>query len=434
MTTGAQTRALLDRARAFIERFIVLSDENALIALSLFVLHTWAIEAAIATPYIVVVSPEKRSGKTRLLEVLALLVREPWHSAGASEAAIFRKIEAVRPTLLLDETDAIFGSRTERTEPLRALLNAGNRRGASVTRIVGSKFEPRDFSVFCPKVLAGIDTGRLPETIVDRAVVLRMHRCHPGERVERLRLRLVESEAARLKDDLQAWASKAIDHLRDALPELPDELGDRAADAWEPLLAIADLAGDDWPGRTRTVAVESSTSADGDEIGRGTQLLAAARGAMNGAERITTADLQEIINADDSLPFGGWNESKGIDPRSLARLLKPYGIKSRTIRIGEVTAKGYHARDFEDAWERYLPSARASQASQPPHPVHRPSTEPHHHSDVTNVTDVTAPARGATVAVSGVCAYPSHAEHWHPHPLTERVICWRCHPPATGSS
>lgn len=422
----SETSDLLDRVGVFLDRFVVLPGESARIAVVLFVMHTWALEAATTTPYLVVASPERRSGKTRLLEVLALLVREPWHCASASPAAIFRKIEAVEPTLLLDETDAIFGAHTERTEPLRALLNAGNRRGASVTRIVGSKHEVADFSSFCAKVLAGIDTGRLPETIEDRAVILRMQRRRPNERVERLRSRLVGPQATALTNDLEGWATVAIPCLSDALPELPDELGDRAADAWEPLLAIADLAGGAWPVHARSAAVALSAATDGNEVGHGTQLLGALRHAMRGIDVSATADLLKAINADERLPFGGWRDGKGIDARTLARLLRPYGVRPRTVRTGETTAKGYHAHDLADAWARYLSPSQASQAS----PAHqRPPRGSHEHSDVTDVTDVTNGGEAAS-RTGDVCAYRGHGEHWRPHPNTGRIVCWRCHPPA----
>jgi hypothetical protein len=389
------TGALLERIGAFVARFVVLPSVEAGTALALFTLHTWAIEAAQATPYMVVVSAEKSSGKTRLLEVVALVVREPWHAASTTEAALFRKIEQAEPTLLLDEIDAIFGSNTERTEPLRACLNAGNRRGASVARCVGkgTKMEVKDFSVFSCKVLAGIDTGKLPETIQDRAVMLRMKRRRAGEHVERLRYRFAVEEVAPLRADLEAWAAGAVEELRDAIPELPDELGDRQADAWEPLFAIADLAGGDWPTRARAAAVELSATADGDEVGRGTQLLAGIRSALDGREVITTAELLEAINAADELPFGAWRDGKGLDARTLARLLKPYGSKPRTVRIGQETAKGYHAADLADLFARYLYPSEASRPSPASHadqPSPKKSPEkPHGDSDVTGVTDVT---------------------------------------------
>ena len=433
---SVQVSALLDGVGDFVDRFVVLPCESAKWVIALFVLHTWAFEAAHATPYLVVASAEKRSGKTRLLEVLRLLVREPWYTASTSEAALFRKIEQSVPTLLLDEVDAIFGAQPERTEPLRAVLNAGNRRGAKVARVVGhaAKMEPQDFSVFCPKVLAGIDTGRLPETIQDRAVVLHMKRRRQGEQVERLRYRRADEEATTLRNELMAWASAAIEGLRDFDPELPDELDDRAADAWEPLFAIADLAGSDWRTRANAAAIELSVTRDGDEVSRGTQLLAAIRNAMSGADVITTASLLMAINADETLPFGGWREGKGIDARTLARLLKPYGAKPGTVRIGPATAKGYYAADLADAWDRYLPPSAASQASQPSHGPQQSSRSQCVSRDVTAVTDVTDMAKmarllGVDDGGAPPCAYTAHSPTWQAHPSTGRVICWRCHPP-----
>ena len=63
------------------------------------------------------------------------------------------------------------------------MLNAGNRRGCYVVRGTQDG-EPQKFSTFCPKVLAGIDNGRLPDTIRDRAIVLAIERTAAGERVD----------------------------------------------------------------------------------------------------------------------------------------------------------------------------------------------------------------------------------------------------------
>jgi 5S rRNA maturation endonuclease (ribonuclease M5) len=423
-----QAADLLDRVRALVGRFVVLPGEDATVAVALFVLHTWALDAAHATPYLVIVSPEKQTGKSRLLEVLALVVREPWHTASTSEAALFRKIERDAPTLLLDEIDATFGSNTERTEPLRAALNAGNRRGVTATRCVGqgANIETRDFSVFCPKVLAGIDTGRLPETIRDRAIVLHMKRRHGGERLERLRARFAEQECEPLVSALREWAAVGVDTLRDADPDLPDALSDRAADAWEPLLAIADLAGGAWPRMARTAALALSGAGDADEMSRGAKVLAAARDLMGGREAIATAELLEAINADEDLPFGAWRDGKGLDPRSLARILKSYDVKPRVLRIGDETPRGYRAEDLRDAWLRYLPPplSEAQQAQQAQHGDDPPHENPRKHGDVADVADVAL----VTGIEGGVADRPDPTQekpHQQAEPgesLTERVM------------
>src|ERR1700681_358761 len=179
--------------------------------------------------------------------------------------------------------------------------------------------------------------------------MLHMKRRRDGEHVERLHYRLAVEETEPLRVQLEAWAAAAIDLLRKALPELPEELSDRAGDGWEPLFAIADLAGGDWPARARAAAITLSAASDADEVGWGTQLLVATRQAMGMADVASTAELLAAINADETMPFGGWSEGKGIDARTLARMLKPYGVKPRTVRIGQDTAKGYHAADLIDA-------------------------------------------------------------------------------------
>lgn len=123
---------ILDEIAAFIERFVILS-RSELLVISLWVAHTWAFEASDATPYLAVTSPEKRSGKTRLLEILELLVRGPWRTGRVTPAALYRKVESDCPTLLLDEWDATARGSQEFTETLRGILNAGHRRNGKVS-------------------------------------------------------------------------------------------------------------------------------------------------------------------------------------------------------------------------------------------------------------------------------------------------------------
>ncbi len=212
----ALLRAVVDVVR----RYVVLPGDEERDALALFVAHTYAIDGAHATPYLLIKSPEKRSGKTRLQEVLELLVCRPWRVTAASEAAMYRKIAGDRPTLLLDEIDAIFGTFSERTEPIRALLNAGNRPGATVARCVGQRGdEVRDFNVYCAKALAGIDNGqRIPDTIRDRSITIAMRRKTVAERVRPFRFRSAKAETDTLRDQLEGWGERAVEALVGATP------------------------------------------------------------------------------------------------------------------------------------------------------------------------------------------------------------------------
>jgi hypothetical protein len=375
--------SLLDEVAVFVRRYVVLTEAQAW-TVALWVAHTWTFDAVETTPYLAISSAEKRSGKTLLLDVLELLVCGPWRAVTPTEAAVFRKIEADRPTLLLDEYDTIFNPRRDgTTEGLRAILNAGYRAGTPVARCVGegSRMHVRDFQVFCPKALAGI--GELPDTVRDRSIVLRLRRRAPDESVACFRRRDAAAAAAPLHEALEAFATpEVIAVLRDARPCLPDGLDDRAADGWEPLVAIADLASGTWPARARAAAVELSTGEQREDDSIGVRLLADIRRVFDDkrVDRLATAQLIQALCADKEAPWDGWSHGKPLTPRPLARLLVQYGVRSRTIRLDDShTPKGYHRDQFEDAWSRYLPLLPAVDAPHPPQPAPAQGLRPIEH-------------------------------------------------------
>jgi hypothetical protein len=355
--------ALLDRVAEFIRRFVVLRNEHQAVALALWIAHTHAFEAADSTPYPLITSPEKRSGKSLLLEVLELLVARGWYVSGVSEAVVFRKINKDRPTLLLDEVDAIFGVREERTEPLRALINSGSRRNGKVARCVGPNHDVEDFSVFCPKCLAGIETGRLPETIRDRSIPIRVQR-KLDEVVERFRFRTVSTEAADLREELSRWGEENVAILYELFPPLPDDLNDRAAEGWEPLLAIADNAGGEWPTKGRKAAVALCADVEVEDDSFGVQLLTDLKRIWDPDEvgyTLSSAAICDALTSSDDGPWRTWGRNRkvpGFSPRDLAQHLRRYGIRPKTVRLGgDATAKGYQHGQFTDAWSRYLPQS-----------------------------------------------------------------------------
>jgi len=236
--------SLIETIAAYLRRYVVFQSEAQVLALSLWVIHTHAFDAADATPYPLITSPEKRSGKSRLLEVLEPIVARGWFISEPSHAVLFRKIAQDMPTVLLDEVDALFGTYVEQTEPIRSAINSGSRRGGVVPRCVGPNHDVVDFPVFSPKCLAGIDNGRLPDTILDRAIPIGLHR-KLDEPIERFRRGRARREAEGIVPQIGAWVEQHVAALADAEPDLPDELDDRAAEGWEPLLAIADALGEE---------------------------------------------------------------------------------------------------------------------------------------------------------------------------------------------
>lgn len=347
---------LLSDIQKMITKYVVLTPQQA-DAVALWVAHTWTFEAAETTPYLSITSPEKRSGKTRLLETLERLVRKPWFTGRTSAAALYRKVDKELPTLLLDEIDATLKGDKDLSETLRGILNTGHRNGGAVTITVGqgSHFDVRDFSTFCPKAIAGI--GDLPDTVADRSIRVELKRKAKPEPVSQFRQRTVAQEAAPIRSKLESWAEEnmnRVTELIEAGPELPLTLSDRAADGWEPLVAIADLASNDWSERARRAA--TTLSADEEDDGSiGIRLLSDVARVFTGRDdqpNISTADLLRDLSEMTEAPWGDWF-GRPISARQLAKWLNTYGIKSRSIRLGDQTPKGYRRQDFEDAWSRY---------------------------------------------------------------------------------
>jgi hypothetical protein len=370
---------LLDRVYAFITRFILFPSFAQPVVLALWVIHTHAIGFAHATPYMHVYSPQPRCGKTTLFEVLFMLVARAVSAANITAAALFRLIEGEQPTVLLDEMDNQAKEDAEKAAAIRSIVNAGYRRGptATVIRCEGRNHDVRRFFVFCAKAFAGIDRSALQAATRDRSVPIRLERKLRSDRVERFRRRRVLAEAEALTATIAAWVETHGDALEAAEPDLPEELDDRAQEVWEPLLAIAEAAGGIWPERARQAALALAAAVDVEEDNPRVELLRDLRAQFekHSVDAMSSKKLCVALNAIEEAQWGSWGSRRrqpGLTERDVARLLSPFGIRPRTIRLPEATntpqptRKGYRFEQLVDAFERYLPPA----ADQPPHPSH----------------------------------------------------------------
>lgn len=354
----------LNSVEGFLCKFIAFGSSSQAPIIALWIAHAHTIDAFDFTPYLNVRSPVKRCGKSLTLDAIKLLVPRPWFAVSPSEAVVYRKIEADMPTLLLDEVDTVFiGGRDENKEGLRALLNAGFNRSATVPRCTGPHFEITEFRVFCPKIIAGI--GMLPDTVADRSIPIVLARKTKGQVVERFRTRDAAPAAEIIRESLATWATsaKTVEALRSARPSMPEALNDRQSDICEPLLAIADAAGGEWPQRARTALIQLFGGSEANDENLGVRLLSAIRDAFtqSGTDKLSTDEILESLLNCDGAPWVSWWEKeiargnmRGPATR-LASMLKPFGISSGTIRKSDgSTPKGYKAESFADAWERYL--------------------------------------------------------------------------------
>jgi len=351
---GMQAPALvayLTTVEVFLRRYVAFPSEHEPTAIGLWVAHAHQVDQFETSPILAITSAEMRSGKTRVLELLELLVPHPFRVIMPSEAVVYTVLaQRPRPTMLLDEADAVFSPRmAERYEGLRAILNAGNRQGNPVLRVKleGRRREVDSFDVYGPKAIAGI--GNLPTTVADRSIPIRMKRRAPNERVAKFRARIARAEAAEIL--IPDFAVTDGTHV-----PVPDELNDRAADSWEPLLAIADAAGGEWPMRARLAAI--ALSGDEDlELSTGMRLLADIRDAFDELEmdHLSTTELLGWLHDLDEAPWGDWY-GKPLTARGLARLLDPYRVRPVKRRLAGQQQRGYFRSEFTDAWLRYIPA------------------------------------------------------------------------------
>lgn len=352
---GAQ---LLDDVKVFLARFVVYPSEHALIAHVLWIAHTRLLDACESTPRIAFLSPEPGSGKSRALEVTEPLVPRPVHAVNTTPAYLFRKVSDPDgpPTILYDEVDTVFGPRAKDHEDIRGMLNAGHRKGATAGRCVvrGKLVETEELPAYCAVALAGLDD--LPDTIMSRSIVIRMRRRSPAEPVEPWRRRINTPEAEKLKARLADWSELVREQAIDTWPDMPAGVEDRAADVWEALLTVADLAGGHWPTTARATAVTLVTEAKAARPSLGVQLLRDVRTVFNrlGSVRLVTDQLLTNLREIEESPWAVIRKGEPLDARGIAQRLRKYGIEPKPQRDGVRVFKGYSRAQFEDAWSRYL--------------------------------------------------------------------------------
>ncbi len=374
-------RALLDEQKQYLQRYVVMPKWVAQ-TVPLWNVHTYAFELRSVSAYLGIESPVKECGKTTLMTLISKLVNRPEVASNISSPAFYRAIEELRPTLLIDEADTLLPGNAQ----LRGILNSGyTREMAYVLRVTSERVERRSvgaserdkrgsrppsrsyggtrlarYSCWGPKAIAQI--GHLPDTLRSRCIIIRMQKKMPQEECEPFR------EDKPLLERLRRQCARfVLDHaaaIATARPELPRGLSDRMVQIWEPLVIVADLAGGDWPEQARQAALGLSASAEeNNPVGSllfGIWLLF----ATAAAGRMFTRDLVQGLN---SLPDRPWGEmtplrgatarqgkGKGITDAWVADQLQPFGIRPRTMRIGQVQAKGYFEEDFQEAFQRYM--------------------------------------------------------------------------------
>lgn len=344
-------------------RYMAIPEDSAV------VVATWIVAARFMAvwdrfPHLAIQSPEKRCGKTRLLELLEWLVHEPLFTSNISPAALFRVIVDKRPTLLLDEAQQLI---REGFEILREILCAAITHNATIVRCSGKDHEPKEFPIFCPKVVALI--GKLDGVLSDRCLGIILKRKSPNEVVESYRHGKAKEQAEPIVEGLKEWVEKnkeKVEEIYKDLDPLPIE-NDRFAELLLPLQTVLEVVGDeDLKTILSQYAVEID-KADAESESIGIQLLIACRDIFKEKDNPKFIGTEKLISALVDRVEEPWatfsKRGEKISPRDLARHLKPYGIEPTKAKIKKAErdkkpqkeVRGYFQRRFEEAWERYLP-------------------------------------------------------------------------------
>lgn len=353
-----------------IRTYIVCEPEQA-DAATLWVVQTHLTDAADVSPILLINAPERACAKTVLQQLLGLLTYHALFASNASTSALFRSIDKWSATLMIDEADTFFRDNSE----LHGMVNAGYKKGGFVLRseASGDSFEPKIIPVFGAKCIAGISLEKvLPDATMSRGISINMRRKMVHEKVERMR-NLDKEQFERLGSQIARFAQDYAQQIRMGRPQLPEELSDRAQDNWEPLLAIASCAGDEWLKRATAAALKLSASSD-EKTSTSNDLLADIKTVLFAWDRPTvkSQELIDKLNGDADMGWNTYNRGKPMTPRQLAKLLDPYGIKPKTVRQKDgTTPKGYERTDFWDAFERYI---KPDPARQPATTTLKPAT------------------------------------------------------------
>jgi hypothetical protein len=376
---------VLDAVAAFVSRFSVFPSQHCAPTLTLWYAHTHAVDRFYVTPRLILDSAEPASGKTRVFEVAQHLVAAPEMTISATTAALFRLVSMGPITILFDEVDAIFNPKNGgNNEDLRGLLNAGYKRSATIARCVGDakNMKVERFPVYAPAALAGI-AGAMPTTITTRAITIHMRRRRPDEAVEPFRERQGAREAQPLREQLAAWIDSSRTRLGNAQPDMPEGVTDRPAEIWEPLLAIADTAGEHWPDTARAACRHFVLDAGPQLTSLGVRLLADLRDLFTraGTGKMRTTDILTALCDLEESPWGNLY-GKPLDARRLAKELDRFGVKPGPFKVNGEAMKGYQTsgeHGLADAWGRYLPTQPApiGCSGYPGYPPGQAVTDPH---------------------------------------------------------
>jgi hypothetical protein len=337
-------------------RYVAMPRHFQMTAAVLWAAHAWTYDHDIPvhSPMLAATSPDPTSGKSTLISVLGYATPRFRLNIETTGPTLYRFVDQYKPTLGLDEADDIFHRRSD----LKHIINAGWTRGSRIPRQekINGVWTTLFFDPFCPKMI-GLLGKNLPHATRTRCIELRMEPKRDDERAEDFDQR-DDAEFAVLRRKFARWAADNAAALKDAKPIMPGSITNRAAANWKLLLAIADLAGSQWPVRAREAAERLTRTRHRPSLG--VQMLAEFKeyAISTGKKLVTSEAMEAYLRSDPTSVWADYNRGGPITQRQIAILLEQYEIYPRPLHPTgrkDFARRGYKISQFTDAFARYLP-------------------------------------------------------------------------------
>jgi len=356
---------VLDEIEGFLLKHAILPKGTSP-AIAVWTASTYLINAFRIFPRLIIHSPEKRCGKSTVLDIIDAFAQKSLLVSNISAAAIFRVIDGYQPTLIIDEADT---SIAKADGEIIGILNSGHaKHRAKVIRVEGDNLEVKAFSTWSPMAFASIKP--LQGTLMDRSIVIELRRKMKDEAVGRLKIDAQEQTQS-IRQKLKRWANDHFDNVQNNQIEPPTCGNDRAVDNWIPIFTLAHQAGERWFKKIEN-SYKLLTSKEEEHTSQIMLLLdiksifddlKAKEPPRDGLDeaikrkpvRISSAELVEKLIALEERPWCEWKKGYPMTKNSLAKLLKAFRIESKQLRIFGNKMRGYELTQFEDAFNRYIP-------------------------------------------------------------------------------
>lgn len=352
-------RRIVRDVEKYINEYVGFADNYSL-PIALWVLATYTFPSFDAFPYMVITADTKRSGKTRLAEIISFCCSNPRFFTAMTPSTMFNIIEAEHPVVIFDEAETLS---SESQGVMSQVLNAGYRKGSKVPRMVG-KDQWKEYDTYSPKIFVLI--GDVRDTLRDRSIIVRMKRMDTPTRFVH---EVVKAKGAELRDEITTELEPHLQAIAQAYMDFKgiEFLTDRDEEIWSPLFVMAqifcpermaelsriavDMATEKTVAKRRYVDMGESEDAAQDNEYK-LRLLSDLLTVMNGKSMSS----QDAVNGLREMPTAPWRKFRGdgITMHNIADMLSQFGVRPVPVRSGKKVFRGYKLETVRAAVRKHV--------------------------------------------------------------------------------